>query len=169
MPRRSGRPLLRLLYDEDVSPKVARALSALDFRVDHVGGPGQPAKNAPDDEVLTHATKCQQVMVTSNHDMIMLCAERGASVIWLDPHRRHLRVDEQAAMAFAGIVEWCGLIIDAAEPVCVRVLRTRVHVYPVVEGAALAEKRYRAIQMKNRTQRRRPRQAPEGQMVTGDG
>lgn len=169
MPRRSGRPQQRLLYDEDVSPKVARALAALDFRVNHVGGLGQPAKNSEDEEVLAHAMATNQVVVTKNHDMIMLCAEKGASVIWLDPHRRHLRLDEQAALAFAGIVDWCGRLQAATEAVCIRVLRTRVHVYPVAEGAALAERRYRAIQKKAQQTRRRRKPADDsGQLTTDD-
>lgn len=169
MPRRSGRPQQRLLYDEDISPKVARALAALDFRVSHVDGLDQPPKNSLDEDVLAHAIKTNQVVVTSNHDMVMLCAERGASVIWLDPHRRHLRLDEQADLAFRGVVTWCELLAGASEPVCVRVLRTRVHVYPVAEGAALAEKRYRAIQKKQRALRRRRAKRDEGgQMSTGE-
>lgn len=168
MPRQSGRPQQRLLYDEDVSPKVARALAALDFRVSHVGGDGQPRKNSDDQEVLAHAMTTNQVVVTSNHDMIMLCAEKGVSVVWLDPHRRHLRIDEQAALAFAGVVDWCGLLESAAEPVCIRVLRTRVHIYPVAEGSALAERRYRAIQKRKAQQSRRRKATAPGQLATDD-
>ncbi len=161
------RPQLRLLYDEDVSPKVAKALRALDFQVHHVGEEGQPPKNASDEEVLSFAQKTNQIVVTKNHDMIMLCAEQGASVVWLDPHGRHLRLDEQASMAFHGIVDWCADLAGATEPVCLRVLRTRRHLLPVAEGAAQAEKRYRAMQKRKAQQR--PRKAPAtDQMSTDD-
>jgi len=170
VPGRSGRPQQRLLYDEDVSPKVARALAALDFRVSHVGGPEQPAKESDDATVLAHAMSTNQIVVTSNHDMIMLCAEEGASVVWLDPHGRHLRLDEQASLSFAGIVGWCSRLEAAVEPVCIRVLRTRVHQYPVAVGAALAERRYRAIQ-KRKAQPVRRRRRPQdvgGQLTTDE-
>ncbi len=145
----------------------AKALRALDFQVHHVGEEGQPPKNSSDEEILAFAQKTRQVIVTSNHDMIMLCAERGASVVWLDPHRRRLRLDEQASMAFEGIVQWCALLTEATGPVCLRVLRTRVHVLPIDEGAALAEKRYRAIKRRKAQQRAR-QPTPIAQMSTDD-
>lgn len=162
----SRRPSARLLYDEDVSAKVARALRELDFNVEHVGGQGQPAKGSTDEEVLSFAQRTSQVIVTSNHDMIVLCAERRASVVWLDPHGRHLRLDEQAAMAFASIVRWCHVLAETAEPVCLRVLRTKLHVLPVTEGAAAAAKRYHAI--RKRQSRKRPQPRPPGQMAADE-
>lgn len=126
---------------------------ALDFHVHHVGGQHQPPKNSTDEEVLAHAQQSRQVIVTSNHDMIMLCGERGASVVWLDPHGQRLRIDQQALMAFKGIDAWCLLLGQAATPVCLRVLRTKVHVLPVEDGAALAEKRYREIRQRQARKR----------------
>ncbi len=167
MPSPRRRPQLRLLYDEDVSPKVAKALRALDFQVHHVGEEGQPPKESSDEAVLAYAQKTRQVIVTSNHDMIMLCAERGASVVWLDPHGRRLRLDEQASMAFEGIVQWCALLSEAEGAVCLRVLRTRVHVLPVTEGAVLAEKRYRAIR-KRKAQQRENRPTLADQLSTDE-
>lgn len=163
------RPTVRLLFDEDVSPKVARALRELDFNVEHVGGTGQPSKSSSDEEVLAFAQQSHQVIVTRNHDMIMLCAERGVSVVWLDPHRQHLRLDEQAAMAFGGIAEWCARLAEASEPVCLRVLRTRLHVLPVVEGAEAAAKRYHAIRKRAaRGARRKAKASPADQLSTDD-
>ncbi len=106
--------------------------------------------------------------MTKNHDMVMLCAEKNVSVVWLDPYRRHLRLDEQAGMAFDGIVQWCELLSAASEAVCVRVLRTRVHVYPVVKGAEMAERRYRAIQKRKAQERRQRRARPDGAQLSTD-
>lgn len=163
-----ARPQQRLLFDEDVSPRVARALFELGFKVGHVGGPGQPAKQSSDPDVLDHAMRNNQTVVTKNHDMIMLCAERDVSVVWLDPHGRQMLLDEQAAMAFAGIRAWTTALAEATEPVCVRVLRTRMHVLPVAVGGALAAKRYHArLRRRARKASRRPsRPAAPGQLST---
>lgn len=162
------RPQVRLLFDEDVSPKVARALRELGFNVEHVHGPGQPTKGATDAEVLDFALRTQQTVVTRNLDMVMLCGERGISVVWLDRQRgrRELTLDQQAAMAFAGIPDWCADLSTATGPVCVRVLSTRRHVLPVADAARIAEKRHLKIQRRQRPPR--PKPSPEGQLLTDD-
>ena len=47
-----------------------------------------PARGAGDADVLDHARKTNQVVVTSNHDMILLCAEENESESWLPGIRR---------------------------------------------------------------------------------
>lgn len=165
---KARRPKVRLLFDEDASPKVARALRELDFRVEHVGGAEQPTKGSTDREVLDHALRTGQIVVTRNLDMVMLCAERNVSVVWLDRQRRvkELTLDQQAALAFAGIAQWCADLATATEPVCVRVLATRRHVLPVAEAAELAAKRHHKIQQRRR--KPRPKAVPEGQMASNE-
>ncbi len=153
----------RLLFDEDVSPRVARALYELGFHVFHVGQKGQPEKRTKDPAVLDHAIKCNQVVVTRNHDMIMLCAERGVSVVWLDPHGTRLSIDRQAALAFGSIRQWTDALEGASEAVCVRALRTRVRTMPVADGADLAAKRYYARQKREAARKRTAKPTPRGQ------
>ncbi len=158
------RPRTRLLFDEDVSPRVARALYELGFHVFHVDQKGQPPKGGPDPEVLDHAIRCNQVVVTKNHDMIMLCAERGVSVVWLDPQGTPLTIDRQAAMAFGSIRQWTDALETASGPVCVRVMRTVVRPMPVADGAAMAAKRYYARQKREAARKRTTKPTPPGQM-----
>ena len=164
-----ARPATRLLFDEDVSPHVARALFELGFRVFHVGGVDQPRKGTADPEVLDHAMRLNQTVVSKNYDMIMLCAERNVSVIWWDPRKREMPVDEQASLAFSGVRAWATALAGASEPVCVHVLRTKFYVLPVAQAGAMAEKRYRTSLRRKARRRPRPRlPRPEtpGQIAT---
>lgn len=164
-----ARPRTRLLFDEDVSPHVARALYELGFRVFHVGGRDQPTKATKDPAVLDHAMHYSQTVVTKNYDMVMLCAERNVSVIWWDPRGKEMPVDEQAALAFAGLRAWMAALAEAEEPVCVQVLRTRFHVMPIAAGGALAAKRYRTSlekRAKRKPSKRVRRPEAPGQLST---
>lgn len=164
-----ARPTTRLLFDEDVSPHVARALFELGFRVYHVGGDDQPPKGTPDPGVLDHAMRCNQTVVSKNYDMIILCAERNVSVIWWDPRGREMPVDEQASLAFSGLRAWTAALAEASEPVCVQVLRTKFHVLPVAQAGATAAKRYRtSLRRKARRKpwKRLPRPEAPGQLAT---
>ena len=70
---------IRLLWDELLSHRVPQALRVLGFNVSHVGnhGDGAPPKGSTDREVLDHARSTNQIIVTSNHDMMLLCIEVG--------------------------------------------------------------------------------------------
>ena len=140
------RPKLRLLFDELLPWTVAEALHVMGFRTSFVGNDahGQPKRGTSDAVVLLHAMETGQVVVTYNHDMIMLCAEQGQSVVWLDPRGRQFRSDELAALAFGGIVAWQGLLEAQDKPVCLRVLRTKVELVPLDRARGLAERRMKS-------------------------
>jgi hypothetical protein len=70
-----------------------------------------------------------------------------------------MTIDRQAAIAFGSIRRWTAALEEAAEPVCVRVLRTKVLSMPVAEGATLAAKRYYARQ-KRASARKKPKRTP---------
>jgi predicted nuclease of predicted toxin-antitoxin system len=125
-----------------LSPKVARALAEIGFRVDHVGGEGQPPKKSTDGEVLDHARKCQQIIVTNNHDMIVLCAEEEASVVWLGP-RRSLNLDEQVLACFMNIANWDRLLGQQKKAVCLRAFKTATKVLSLEQASRLAMERIR--------------------------
>jgi len=142
------------LYDELLPWRVAEALRALEYRVSFVGGEEQPPRGSTDEDVLDHARKTNQVVVTSNHDMIMLCAEVGESVIWLDPRGRQLRSEEHVVLAFTNIAQWQELLLQADAQVCVRALRTKNEVLTLERASALAERRIRALRARKRDRAR---------------
>jgi predicted nuclease of predicted toxin-antitoxin system len=159
---RRDRPRIRLLFDELLPWRVARALNELGFRTSHVGHDdhGQPPRGSTDEAVLEHAAATRQVVVTSNHDMVMLCAERGQPVVWIDPYGRQFRHDELAVAAFRGIAEWQRLLEARDEAACVHVLRTKVEVLPLPQASDLAARRMRALRARRR--RTRPRREAQG-------
>jgi predicted nuclease of predicted toxin-antitoxin system len=160
---------VRLLFDEVLPSSVARALNELGFHTSHVGheAHGQPPRGSDDEVVLAAAIRTNQVVVTYNHDMIMLCAQERQPVIWIDPRGRQFRHDELAVLSFGGIARWHELLVAADGPVCVRVLRTKVEVLPLDRAWALAERRMRLLKRRSRLRRAtRPAEA-EGQLEAG--
>ena len=105
--------------------------------------------------MLTEAKRTGQVVVTSNHDMILLCHEQQESVVWIDPRGKQFSADDLALVAFKGIAEWERLLNVARGPVCVRVLRTKVESLDIGRAAGLARQRMRRIAGKKRRQRPR--------------
>jgi predicted nuclease of predicted toxin-antitoxin system len=159
------RPQVRLLFDELLPPGVARALRELGFRTSHVGHEAdrQPPRGSDDVRVLEHAVATNQVVVTYNHDMIMLCAEREQPVVWIDPRGRQFRHDELVVVAFSGIAEWQRLLAEQPRPVCVRVMRTKVEVVPLERARSLAAQRMRGLGVRAR-RRGRTRAEVDGQL-----
>jgi predicted nuclease of predicted toxin-antitoxin system len=143
------------LFDELLRPGVARALNELGFHTSHVGHEGhrQPPRASEDETVLAHAIATNQIVVTCNHDMIMLCAERGQSVIWIDPRGRQFRHDELVVLAFNGIARWHRLLAETEASICVRVLRTKVEAIPLDRASALVAGRMRALRARGRRRR----------------
>lgn len=158
MSSKRDRPSLRLLFDEQLSARVARALYELGFRVSHVGNAndGAPRLGAPDDEILAHATRTNQVVVTTDHGMIVLAAELGIAVLWVDPRGRPFTVDQLALLCFQRIHEWERLFQDAGRPVCIRALRTKSEVLELEEAAHLAALRRRKLTARPKARKPRP-------------
>ena len=137
------RPQVRLLFDELLSPKVARALHCLGLEVAHVGGSKQPARGASDEAVLDHTIRTNETIVTSNHDMIVLCCERGESVIWLDGRGESFTLAQQVVLCFGAIEKWETMLRDAGEPVCIQAMKTKSVVLPLERAKHLALQRNR--------------------------
>ena len=137
------RPTIRLLFDELASPRVAKALYALGLHVHHVGGKDQPPKGSDDAAVLAAAQRTNQTIVTNNHDMIVLCAETGESVIWLDPRDKDLSLAALTVMAFTHIGEWQNMLADATQPVCIVARKTTNTVMPLDTAKRIAISRGR--------------------------
>lgn len=105
------RPGIRLLLDENLSPKVARALHELGYRVEAVQDAAGLGKQASDEQVLAVARQRSQVIVTVNLDMVLICIEAEEPVIWVDPKRKKgLTYPEMVLRFFEGIESWDRLI-----------------------------------------------------------
>lgn len=161
-----NRPTLRLLFDELLPWRVAEALHVLGFNTSYVNNAAhnQPRKGSSDAAILAHAMKTGQVIVTSNHDMIMICAQQQQSVIWIDSRGRQYRRDELAVLAFSGIRDWQAALASATGPMCLRVLRTKIELLPLDRAGRLAERRMKSLRRKQAARRRPPAQSP-GQLV----
>lgn len=156
---------MRLLFDELLPWKVPAALRILGYNASWVGNDDDdaPARGSSDEVVLNHARRTNQVVVTSNHDMIILCAEQGESVIWLDPHGRKITRDEMVVLVFREVAAWQAMLDEASGPVCLRALRTKNEAMSLDRAAHLVRQRMRKIAQRRR-QKKRPK--PLGPLLT---
>lgn len=111
--------------------------------------------------MLQHARQTNQVVVTSNHDMIMLCAEENESVIWIDPRGRQLTRTAFVPLVFVRVEEWQELLAAADEPICVHALRTKTEVLTLERARHLVVQRMRRLQAWKRAE---ARMRPSGPM-----
>ena len=111
----------------------------LGINASHVGheGDGAPPRGSGDDVVLAHAKRTNQVVVTSNHDMILLCAEQDESVIWIDPRGRQFKRTELVPLVFLRVEEWHEILRKSPDSNCVHVLRTKTEVL-TLNGRAIS-------------------------------
>ena len=134
---------VRLLFDENLPWRVAAALQVLEFPVSYVGddqaNPASPPRGSSDQIVLEHAERVNQIVVTSNLDMILLCVERQQRVIWIDPRGRQFRREDLVILAFKNISDWADCFQSAYDPVCLRAMRTKT----VTMGLDEADRRVR--------------------------
>lgn len=141
---------MRLLFDENLPWQVAEALRVLEFNVSFVGREedGSPNRGSSDRVVLAEARRINQTVVTSNHDMILLCIEKKESVIWIDPHGRQIRRNEMVVLVFNAIPEWEKILAGASGPVVIRTLRTKKEVLDLKEAKHLVQKRMKDLEAK---------------------
>jgi len=140
--RRRG-TAVRWLLDEQLSPRLAGALRALSVPAARLGDDDELAVGADDADVIAHCLRTARVVVSSSSDMVIMCAEEGQRVVWLDPWSREFTRDEQVVTLITHLQEIERLLADGAE--CVRVLRTRVEALEVEEAARLAGQRLRGL------------------------
>jgi predicted nuclease of predicted toxin-antitoxin system len=114
-----------------------------------------PKRGSSDLQVIEYALKANQVVVTSNHDMMMLCEEATQQFVWLDPRGKQLRKSEQALLALSQVHSWAEIL--ASDPaVCVRALRTKCLPIEATEAVRLARQRMKSIERRRRTKTARP-------------
>ena len=136
----------RLLWDELLTPMVPRALRELGLRASYVGHQtdGSPRRGSTDEAIIEYAKRTNQVIVTSNHDMMLLCSEEGQRFVWLDPRGKQMGGIEQTLIIFEQIEDWES-ILDSNPDVCVRSMRTKCLPITSTEAVRLAKQRMKAI------------------------
>lgn len=114
-----------------------------------------PERGSSDADVLAHAKKTNQVIVTSNHDMVLLCAIEAEPVIWIDPRGRQFRRAEMVAVVFGRVEEWQESLSQSADPVCIHVLRTKTEVLDLDRASHLVVQRMRRLRARQRATAKR--------------
>ncbi len=134
---------------------MPRAVRVLGFATTHVGNAddGMPPRGSTDDIVLEFALRTNQIIVTSNHDMMLICADQR--FVWFDPRGRQYSLLEQVLLVFSQIETWEQLLATSPD-MCVRAMRTKCQVIAGSEAARLAEQRMRALRRRQRSRRARP-------------
>jgi len=142
------RPSIRLIFDELLPWRVAEALEMLQFRTTYVGNQHHsnvPSRGSSDEEVLSYAQKTNRVIATSDHGMILLCAEHQQSVIWVDPRGRLFRREDLVLLVFKNISDWHDRLRQAGSPVCLRAMRTKTVTLSMEDAHRLVHQRMRRI------------------------
>ena len=163
------RSRLRLLFDELLPWRVAASLRVLEFPVSHVGMEEEDAPTPPrgssDEEILDHARRTNQIVVTSDLGMVILCAEAEQSVIWVDPRGRQLRRADMVLLVFKHIHDWEQRFEHADGPICLRAMRTTTNTLDLDTAARLARNRMKRI---SPARRPRERSTPPGPLFSQD-
>lgn len=152
------RTRVRLLWDENLSPRVPEALRVLRFNTTWVGATdtGAPARGSTDADLVAFAKRTNQVIVTMNHDMMTLCHEADQRFVWLDPRGRKLGLEEQVLLVFTQIATWEEILSESRDG-CVRARRTKCERITGAEAARLATRRMRELERRKRVRARSPK------------
>lgn len=153
---------LRLLGDELLSPKIPRALEVLGYRTSHVGHSdhGAPVRGSTDAQIIAYAQLTSQIIVTSNHDMMLLCEEAGQRFVWVDPFGKQLSRAEQVLVVFRQIDSWAEILSDGTS--CVRSQRTKCSSISATEAVRLVGQRMRDLQRHRRSSSKAVRSDTDG-------
>lgn len=152
-----GYSAMRFLWDEQLSHQVPRALRVLGLNTTHVGNEadGAPARGSSDLDIIDFAAQTKQIIVTSNHDMMLLCAEASQRFVWLDPRGKQLSRVEQTLLVFRQIHRWDS-ILSGGSDACVRSMRTKCESISPLEAARLTGQRMRSLQKRHRVKKKTP-------------
>ncbi len=108
-----------------------------------------PPQGSSDAEIVEFALRTNQVIVTSNHDMMLICEQEGQRFVWLDPRGRQLSQRQQVMICLTQIEDWEG-ILSRHNGVCVRALRTKASAIRASDAARLAGERMRRLERRKR-------------------
>jgi predicted nuclease of predicted toxin-antitoxin system len=136
---------MRLLFDEQMSPSVARALHCLGKAVAHVGQDGQPVRGSDDGTVARAAKKKRQVLVTFNFDMVLSACEVGTRFIWFDQRGNSPTKLETAYIFLRQWDSWESRLSNPSVD-CLKVGRGSIQELTLQEARKRALRRFKANQ-----------------------
>lgn len=150
--KQRNRPRIRLIWDELLGNRVPHALRILGFNVTWVGADdlGVPPRGSGDAEIIDFARLTNQVIVTSNHDMMTLCDESNQRFVWIDPYGRTLNAEAQVLLVFQQVSKWEQLLNEHPD-MCVIARRSGCKPVASSEAARLAYNRMRALERMRRS------------------
>lgn len=150
---------LRLMFDENLSPKVAKALHLVDKDVQWAGKGGRFPKGTPDEVIVEAMAAEGRYMFTKNFDMVMAWADAGGHFIWLDPRHEPTKHD-QARLVFTMWDRWERHLEDD-EVECLGVGLSTIHPLTAEAGRDLAAARFEKHQAAIRRAAQRDEQQSE--------
>lgn len=133
---------LRLLFDEQMSTNVARALACLGKSVTYVGDVNQPPRGSSDLIIAQAAKRQKRVLATFNFDMVLTACEVGIRFVWFDQRGRS---PSKLETAFIFLRQWDTWERHLANPAveCLKVGREAVEELTIEEARKRAERRFR--------------------------
>lgn len=140
---------LRVLFDEQMSSSVARALFCLGKSTTYVGAPKQVSRGATDETVARAAHRNRRVLLTVNFDMVLAACEVGVRFIWFDQRGRSPTKLETALIILRKWEEWERLLSDP-RVVCIKAGRLRTEVLSVDQARKRALRRFQRQQSTRR-------------------
>lgn len=118
-------PPLRVIFDENMSSRVAKALNLVEKDVTRTPAAKRGKKATPDNKVARGAKRAGRFVFTNNFDMVVAAVEEDARVIWFyDKHHNSPTLFNQARMFFDKWAYWERLLAPE-DAYCIRVSMSR--------------------------------------------
>jgi predicted nuclease of predicted toxin-antitoxin system len=131
---------MRVLFDEQASTSVARALACLGKACTFVGGENQVPKGTPDKEVAASARAQGRILLTFNFDMVLAAADEGVRFIWFDQRNKDLTLLETAFILLRQWDRWEEALRDPSVK-CLKVGRQSMEVLSIEQARRRAQRR----------------------------
>jgi predicted nuclease of predicted toxin-antitoxin system len=158
---------LRVLFDEQVSTSVAKALKHLEKDVTHVGADKQLAKGSSDREVAESAKQQRRVLVTFNFDMVLAACEIGVRFIWFDQRKRSPTLLETALIFLRQWETWEAKM-SPGSVVCLKAGRQSAEILTPEQARTRASRRFEKAQASKRRMMTRDGALNQGRLSFDD-
>lgn len=132
---------LRVVFDEQMSVRVARALAALGKPVTFIGQKGQLPKGSLDPEVASFAKVEKRAVFTVNYDMVLAACDQQTRFIWFDKRGREPLMIELASICLSQWPQWEAAMADPGVH-CLKVGRKSLEALSLPEARRRATRRY---------------------------
>ena len=116
---------LRVLFDENMSGKVARALKLLDKDVVRSPPARNGKKGRPDSLVARSAKRSKRFVFTNNYDMVVAAVDEGARIIWFYDRKQNSPTRYNTARLFFQKWEYWEQRLSPPDAYCLRVSMDR--------------------------------------------